>query len=34
MNQWIRTQKDADGVIDFDKTTQDPSRPDAFLPAS
>jgi lysophospholipase L1-like esterase len=33
VNQWIRTQKDADGVIDFDKITQDPSRPDTFLPA-
>lgn len=33
VNQWIRTQKDSDGVIDFDKATQDPSRPDAFLPA-
>jgi len=32
-NQWIRTQKEADGVIDFDKTTQDPAKPDTFLPA-
>jgi lysophospholipase L1-like esterase len=32
-NQWIRTQKEADGVIDFDKATQDPANPDAFLPA-
>ncbi len=33
VNQWIRTQNDSDGVIDFDKTTKDPSRPDSFLPA-
>ncbi len=33
VNQWIRTQKEADGVIDFDRTTQDPSQPDTFLPA-
>ena len=32
-NQWIRTQHDADGVIDFDKATQDPAKPDTFLPA-
>lgn len=33
VNQWIRSQKDADGVIDFDKLTLDPSKPTAFLPA-
>jgi len=32
-NQWIRTQHEADGVIDFDKATQDPAKPDTFLPA-
>lgn len=33
VNDWIRTQKLADGVIDFDKVTQDPAHPDMFLPA-
>lgn len=33
VNEWIRTQKDADGIIDFDMATQDPSHPAAFLPA-
>lgn len=33
VNQWIRSQKDADGVIDFDKATRDPAHPDTFLPA-
>jgi len=32
-NQWIRTSGVFDGVIDFDKITQDPAHPDTFLPA-
>jgi lysophospholipase L1-like esterase len=31
-NQWIRTSGIFDGVIDFDKITQDPAHPDTFLP--
>lgn len=31
-NQWIRTSSVFDGVIDFDKITQDPAHPDQFLP--
>jgi lysophospholipase L1-like esterase len=31
-NNWIRTSGVFDGVIDFDKTTQDPAHPDTFLP--
>lgn len=33
INQWIRTTNQLDGVIDFDKTTQDPANPTVFLPA-
>ena len=33
VNQWIRTAKAFDSVIDFDKATRDPSQPDRFLPA-
>jgi lysophospholipase L1-like esterase len=33
VNQWIRTNKIADGFIDFDKATQDPAHPDTILPA-
>ena len=33
LNNWIRTNKVADGFIDFDKATQDPAHPDTFLPA-
>jgi len=33
LNQWIRTTKALDGVIDFDKATSDPAHPDTFLPA-
>jgi lysophospholipase L1-like esterase len=33
LNHWIRTTKDLDGVIDFDKTTRDPANPGMFLPA-
>jgi lysophospholipase L1-like esterase len=32
-NQWIRTSGIFDGVIDFDKITQDPANPGTFLPA-
>jgi lysophospholipase L1-like esterase len=31
-NNWIRTSGVVDGVIDFDKITQDPAHPDMFLP--
>jgi len=31
-NQWIRTSGVFDGVIDFDKITQDPAHPETFLP--
>lgn len=27
INSWIRSQKDADGVVDFDLATRDPARP-------
>ena len=33
VNQWICTSGAFDGVIDFDKITQDPSQPERFLPA-
>jgi lysophospholipase L1-like esterase len=33
LNNWIRTNKVADGFIDFDKVTADPAHPDTFLPA-
>ncbi|NYF77896.1 SGNH/GDSL hydrolase family protein [Granulicella arctica] len=33
VNQWIRTTKDFDGVIDFDKATRDPANPSVFLPS-
>jgi lysophospholipase L1-like esterase len=33
LNAWIRSNHLADGFIDFDKTTVDPSHSDAFLPA-
>jgi lysophospholipase L1-like esterase len=33
VNQWIRTTKELDGVIDFDKVTSDPANPTVFLPA-
>ena len=33
LNNWIRTQHQADGFIDFDRVTQDPAHPDTFLPA-
>ena len=30
MNQWIRTSKAFDGVIDFDAATRDPNAPTRF----
>jgi len=33
LNQWIRTAKEFDGVIDFDKAVSDPAHPDRVLPA-
>jgi lysophospholipase L1-like esterase len=33
LNKWIRTSKQIDGFIDFDKVTQDPANPAMFLPA-
>jgi lysophospholipase L1-like esterase len=33
LNEWIRTGKAYDGVIDFDKATRDPNNPKMFLPA-
>jgi lysophospholipase L1-like esterase len=33
VNAWIRAQKQFDGVIDFDKLTRDPLRPDHLNPA-
>jgi lysophospholipase L1-like esterase len=33
VNQWIRTGKAYDGVIDFDMVTRDPAAPTKFLPA-
>ena len=33
LNEWIRTSKAYDGVVDFDKATRDPSAPTKFLPA-
>ncbi|HZT30718.1 MAG TPA: SGNH/GDSL hydrolase family protein [Bryobacteraceae bacterium] len=33
VNQWIRTSRAFDGVIDFEKAVRDPSHPDRMLPA-
>ncbi len=33
LNKWIRTTKQIDGFIDFDKAAADPAHPDTFLPA-
>ncbi len=33
LNKWIRTTDKIDGFIDFEKATQDPANPGAFLPA-
>lgn len=32
VNEWIRTSQAFDGVIDFDKATEDPARPGHMLP--
>ena len=32
LNQWIRTTRELDGVIDFDRVTSDPAHPGMFLP--
>jgi len=32
VNAWIRTTKELDGVVDFDKATDDPDHPGVFLP--
>jgi len=34
VNEWIRTGKAFDGVIDFDKAARDPQHPDRMLPAN
>jgi len=33
LNDWIRTTKELDGVIDFDKAVRDPAKPMQYLPA-
>jgi len=33
LNDWIRTTKELDGVIDFDKAARDPANPTQYLPA-
>ena len=33
LNEWIRTSKVYDGVIDFDAATRDPAQPTRLLPA-
>lgn len=33
VNEWMRTSKAFDGVVDFDKAVQDPANPDMMLPA-
>jgi lysophospholipase L1-like esterase len=33
LNEWIRTSRAYDAVIDFDKVTRDPAAPTKFLPA-
>ena len=32
LNEWIRTSREYDGVIDFDAAVRDPNRPTKFLP--
>lgn len=32
LNEWIRTSKEYDGVIDFDAAVRDPKQPSKFLP--
>ena len=34
VNQWIRTTSQLDGVVEFDKATQDPAKPTSFSPAA
>ncbi|WP_446744914.1 SGNH/GDSL hydrolase family protein [Silvibacterium acidisoli] len=34
LNQWIRTNHETDGFIDFEKATQDPANPSVFLKAN
>ena len=34
VNKWIRTSNQLDGVIDFDKATQDPANPAVFAAAA
>ena len=34
INHWIRTTRQLDGVIDFEKATQDPANPAAFATAA
>jgi len=34
VNQWIRTTKDLDGYVDFEKATSDPAHPGVYLPAA
>jgi lysophospholipase L1-like esterase len=34
VNKWIRTSNQLDGVVDFDKVTQDPANPAVFAPAA
>jgi lysophospholipase L1-like esterase len=33
VNAWIRSQKEADGVVDFDAAVRNPADPQAFAPA-
>jgi lysophospholipase L1-like esterase len=33
VNQWIRTQRFSDGIVDFDAAVRDPGNPDAIRPA-
>ena len=33
LNEWIRTNHEDDGFIDFDKATRDPAHPESYLPA-
>jgi lysophospholipase L1-like esterase len=33
VNDWIRTNKELDGVVDFEKIVRDPAHPTRFLPA-
>lgn len=32
LNDWIRANKDVDGILDFDQLLRDPQRPNALLP--